>query len=113
MWTRVFHRALLATLCLLISPHSAAVVDELRFESPVSGAVIEAGTLPVLGRLPMDYRFHTAELFVDGALVESTPVVVRRRWWEGKGVDLCLLVQHPVIHAESEVPAFFRDHHYR
>lgn len=88
MWTRVFHRALLATLCLLISPHSAAVVDELRFESPVSGAVIEAGTLPVLGRLPMDYRFHTAELFVDGALVESTPVVVRRRWWEGKGVDL-------------------------
>ena len=56
--------------------------------APAADAVVEAGSVPVLVRLPRDLRFHTAELSLNEGLYEAVAPIVRRRWWTGKGVDL-------------------------
>jgi hypothetical protein len=56
--------------------------------SPAGDTVVTSGSLPVLIRLPKDMRFHRAQVYVDGRLVERASPVVRTRWWAGKGVDM-------------------------
>jgi len=67
---------------------SSEITEELYVASPQAGAVLRAGIVPVLVRVPVAMRFHTAQLFLDGTPLETVPTVIRRRWWEGKGVDL-------------------------
>jgi hypothetical protein len=80
---------LIAALCMMGSGDAHAQSDnELVVASPQSGALIRSGWVPVLVRVPIPMRFHTASLLLDGELLDAVPTVIRRRWWEGKGVDL-------------------------
>ena len=88
MWTQAVRRVLVFVICLCAEPHLSSARRGLHFLAPSAWAEVSSGLMPVLARLPLDYRFHVATLQVDGETLDSTPVVVRRRWWEGKGVDL-------------------------
>ena len=66
--------------------------ESLVFASPVPGRSTGAARLQVLARLPMDYRFHQGVLYLNDEKLTRTPVVVRARWWAGKGVDLMATV---------------------
>ena len=81
--------SLLMVGCAVRAPTTAIVeIEHPEVVSPDGEVPIEAGSLPVLVRLPHEMRFHTAKVYVDGDVQRSLSPVIRRRWWTGKGVDL-------------------------
>ena len=91
-------RALLSVLVICAAAFAApadpppVTLSEPTFVAPMAGRSSSAARLQVLARLPMDYRFHRGHLSLDGRPLTRTPVVIRARWWAGKGVDLMATV---------------------
>ena len=88
MWIPALRKVLFFTFTLCSQPYLDSERRDAHFVLPNAWANVSSSVMPVLARLPMGYRWHTASLLVDGQSVGAAPVVVRRRWWEGKGVDL-------------------------
>jgi len=88
MWIPAVRKAILFAFIVCGQPYLDSERRDIHFVLPNAWAAVSSSMMPVLARLPRDYRWHTASLWVDGEAVDDAPVVVRRRWWEGKGVDL-------------------------